>query len=69
MRLTSRPTEALVHYRKAVELRGDNVQALLNLASLLDREGHSTEAIVHYRRFLELAPPEPAGDDAPDGAR
>jgi tetratricopeptide (TPR) repeat protein len=48
--------EALVHYRKAVELQPLSSEAHNNLASALRLTGRMDEALGHYRRALELQP-------------
>jgi Flp pilus assembly protein TadD len=45
-------------YRTALEFDPDNVQAIYNLASVLEQAGEISEAVQLYRRFVEMAPPE-----------
>jgi Flp pilus assembly protein TadD len=51
--------EAIVHYRKAVELRDNFADAHTNLATALLAAGANDEAIQHFRRAKDL-PPEDA---------
>jgi tetratricopeptide (TPR) repeat protein len=53
--------EALLHYRKAVELQQDCADAHSNLATMLVRRGELSEAIAEYRRALEIPPEDAAG--------
>jgi len=49
---------AMQEYRVALEYDSDNVQALYNLATLLDEIGNTTDALPLYQRFLRRASPE-----------
>jgi tetratricopeptide (TPR) repeat protein len=51
--------EAIVHFRRAVELRDDFADAHTNLATALLAMGATSEAIEHFRRAKDL-PPEDA---------
>src|SRR5262249_46534087 len=62
--LMGRAPEALEHYRRAVALRPDSVEAQTNLAALLSAGGALAEARDQYRAALALRsdyPPAPAG--------
>ncbi|HJQ75475.1 MAG TPA: tetratricopeptide repeat protein, partial [Gaiellaceae bacterium] len=55
-----RPTEALDHFRQAVELRPEYPKARLNLGLGLATVGRSEEAMVEYREAIRLSPDYPA---------
>ena len=48
--------EAVHHYRQALQLKSDYVDAHNNLAMALGAQGRSAEAIRHYTRALQLNP-------------
>ena len=51
-----RVNEAIVHYRKAVEIKPDAADAQYNLGLALASRGQVNEAIVHYLKALESKP-------------
>ena len=53
---TGEVDEALMHFRKAVELRPDSAHAHNNLANALRLTGSAREAIAHYELSLKLEP-------------
>jgi len=53
--------EALIHYRKAVELQQDFADAHSNIAAMLIRAGEVAEAIAEYERALDIPPEDAAG--------
>jgi tetratricopeptide (TPR) repeat protein len=48
--------EAIVHLRKALEIKADDVGAQANLGNALLHKGELDEAIAHYYRALEIKP-------------
>ena len=48
--------EALAHYRKALEIRPDYVEAHCGLGVALADRGEVDEALAHYRKALEIEP-------------
>jgi protein O-mannosyl-transferase len=48
--------EAMVHYRKSMELKPDYIAAYNNLGMALTDRGQFDEAIVYYRKALEIKP-------------
>ncbi len=50
-----RGDEAIVHYRKALEIKPDYVEVHCNLAKALAGRGRLEEAIACYRKALDLA--------------
>jgi protein O-mannosyl-transferase len=48
--------DAIVHFRKAMEIKPDYVDAHFNLAAVLAARGQIDEAIAHYRKALESDP-------------
>ena len=48
--------EAIVHFRKALELKPNNAEAHNNLGMALAGRGQSDEALTHYRKALEIKP-------------
>jgi len=48
------PALAIKHYRRALELRDDDLQAMNNLGDLLLSQGAIDEAISYFRRALQL---------------
>ncbi len=48
--------EAIAHYRKALEIKPDYVEAHNNLGNALAGRGEVDEAIAHYRKALEIKP-------------
>ena len=48
--------QAMVHFRKAVEIEPTAVKARNNLANLLGAQGEVTKAIEHFTLALEIAP-------------
>ena len=48
--------EAMTHYRKALEIMPDYVEAHNNLGLALAGRGHVDEALTHYRKALEIKP-------------
>jgi Flp pilus assembly protein TadD len=53
---SDRPERALVHYREALELKPDFVQARANLGNLLVRLGQPEAAVEHLREAVRAAP-------------
>jgi tetratricopeptide (TPR) repeat protein len=51
-----RLTEAIVHLRKALEIKEDNVEAQANLGNALLQRGELDEAIAQYYKAIELKP-------------
>ena len=49
-------SEAISHYKKAIELNPDLAQAHNNLGSALIHKGNTSEAIVHYKTTIKLKP-------------
>ena len=48
--------EAIVHYRKALEIKPDHVEAQYNLGNALANRGQVDEAIAHFQKALEIKP-------------
>jgi tetratricopeptide (TPR) repeat protein len=48
--------EAISHYKRAIELRPDYIQAHNNLGGALLNKGNTSEAISHYKKAIELQP-------------
>jgi tetratricopeptide (TPR) repeat protein len=48
------PEDAIVDYRRALQLSPDYADAHFNLAGALARNGRDGEAIKHWQRYLEL---------------
>ena len=48
--------EAIVHFRKAIEIKKDHPDAQANLGSALLQKGELDEAIAHYYKALEIKP-------------
>jgi protein O-mannosyl-transferase len=48
--------EAIVHFRKAFEIKADNLEARANLASALLHKGELDEAIAQYYKAIEIKP-------------
>jgi len=55
----SKPAEAMIHLRRAVELAPDFADGHYNLARLLAERGDHAEAIEHYKYALKLRPTYP----------
>jgi len=53
------PDEALEHYRRALELRPDLVEAWIGLGDTLQRGGRTSHARRSYEQALRLAPDHP----------
>ncbi len=51
-----RPEEAVIHFRKSLEIRPDNAFTDNNLAAALVGLGQLDEAIAHYQKVLEAGP-------------
>jgi Flp pilus assembly protein TadD len=51
-----RVDEAIVHFRKALEIQPDNILAQTDLAAALYQKGQVSEAIDHFRKALALRP-------------
>jgi tetratricopeptide (TPR) repeat protein len=51
-----RVDEAIVHYRKCIEVKPDDFEAHYNLGNALVMRGRVDEAIAHYRMALEFKP-------------
>ena len=49
-------TQAITHFRRAVEIQPDFALAHNNLGNVLHKQGKSEEAIVHYQKALALLP-------------
>jgi tetratricopeptide (TPR) repeat protein len=49
-------SEAISHYKTAIELKPDYVQAYYNLGNALLNKGNTNEAISHYKTAIELKP-------------
>ena len=47
--------EAIAHYRKALEINPDYVEAHYNLGNALAGRGQVDEAIAHFQKALDLA--------------
>lgn len=54
--IVSKPAEAMIHLRRAVEVAPDFFEAHFNLAYLLAERGDRAEAIDHYKYALKLRP-------------
>ncbi len=54
--IVSKPAEAMIHLRRAVDVAPDFFEAHFNLAHLLAERGDHTEAIEHYKYALKLRP-------------
>jgi Flp pilus assembly protein TadD len=48
--------EAIVHFRKALEIQPDNTEIQNNLGAALAGRGQVGEAIVHFRKAVEINP-------------
>jgi tetratricopeptide (TPR) repeat protein len=48
--------EAIVHFRKALEIKADHVEAQANLGNALLQEGELDNAIAEYDKALEIKP-------------
>ncbi len=48
--------EAIVHYRKALQIRPDYAEAHINLGAALVKKDRVGEAIVHYQKALQIEP-------------
>jgi len=48
--------EAIVHYRKALQIRPDYAEAQNNLGATLLKKGAVDEAIAHYQKALQIKP-------------
>ena len=48
------PEDAILDYRRALQLSPDYADAHFNLAGALARNGRDGEAIKHWQRYLEL---------------
>ena len=51
-----RPEEAIVSFKRALALKPDDEEAVINMAHAYRRLGRDDDALVGYRRFLELDP-------------
>jgi tetratricopeptide (TPR) repeat protein len=51
------------HWTRALDLAPDNPDTLLNLGTLLWRQGRPAEARAHLERFLAVAPPARYAED------
>ena len=51
-----RPVEAIAHFKKAIEIKPDYVDAHNNLGNALAGCGQFSEAIAHYRKVLDINP-------------
>ena len=49
-------TEALAEYRRALAINPEYVEALVNIAGLLEGQGKTNEALAHYYRAVALKP-------------
>jgi tetratricopeptide (TPR) repeat protein len=54
-----RMDEAIVQFRKALEIQPDNLLARTDLAAALYQKGQVNEAIAHFRKVLALRPTDP----------
>ena len=59
LQLAGQFDEALDHYRRALALRPDNVEARGNLAQLLSRQGRSAEAVAEFDQVLAVSAEDP----------
>ncbi len=57
----SRHEEAIASYRKAIELKPDLIQALVNLGAVLNEVGKMDESIELLTRAIELSPDDVKG--------
>ncbi|UCG60105.1 MAG: tetratricopeptide repeat protein, partial [Phycisphaerales bacterium] len=62
-----RTDEAIWHYTKSLELRGDSVEVHNNVGNALVAKGRTDEAIRHYNKAIELAQGRQSGADPPSG--
>jgi tetratricopeptide (TPR) repeat protein len=64
LRAKNRPDEAILHYRRALQIRPAYPEALNNLGCALNSMGRHDEAVVAYRQALQLraANPEALGN-------
>jgi tetratricopeptide (TPR) repeat protein len=53
---TNREREALVHWKKALELRPSLVQPRLDMADILERKGHSAQALAQLEHVVRMKP-------------
>ena len=60
---SGRPDEAIVHYRKALEIKPDYAEAYNNYGVILGQDGRLDEAIAHLKKALELKPDYPDARD------
>ena len=56
MAKTGRIEEAIVFYRKALEIDPKNVKIQFNLGNIYFQAGQTAEAISQYQKALEIAP-------------
>jgi len=47
---------AIAHYRKALEIKPDDVEARNNLGTIMAERGQIDEAIAHFQKALEIKP-------------
>jgi tetratricopeptide (TPR) repeat protein len=52
----SRISEAMDHFRKAIEINPDYAEVQINLGTALAEQNQAAEAIGHYERALEIKP-------------
>jgi tetratricopeptide (TPR) repeat protein len=55
--LLDKPFDAIAHYKAALALDGNNIEAYYNVATNLERVGILNQAIVYYDIFCKFAPP------------
>jgi tetratricopeptide (TPR) repeat protein len=56
---TTSPEQALEAYRRALDLKPDQVESRINLGRLLHEQGHFPAAEAHYRLALSSRPQDP----------
>lgn len=62
-----RMDEAIWHYTKSLQLRGDSVEVHNNIGNALVAKGRTQEAISHYHKAIELSQKRRSGADPPTG--
>jgi len=59
LRNAGRPDDAMIHFGRALELRGDDPEVLIAAGSLLLARGEQDDAMTYFRRALDSKPDHP----------